>query len=492
MRRGLLVLGLMLLPWGCEENFNDVYLGPLGGNAGEAGAVGGGAGGAAGQATQGGAAGQAGDSGAGGDKAGTGGDGGAGGDAGTGAGGDGGDGGNGGVAGTAGEAGAGGTSTACEAGEKRCTKDTVENCTQGQWKAEPTPCRWGCQAGACEVPVEIHAGRATSYARMSGGSVWSWGENNAGQLGQGVTGGSSSKPARIEALAGVTQVATHSDHACAVGSGGVWCWGRNEGGWIAPGGASLATPTPITGLSKAVEVAVGGRHACARQATGEVLCWGEGKRGQLGQGKREDSAAPIQVAGLGKTTRLALWRARSCALLEQGGAVCWGLRGADEGAGPEEDELAPTPITDTQGATEILGGDFFGCVRSVGLRCWGANDRKQIGTAAIFEVAAKNLTGLSGLSRVALGWRHGCAALSNGLVKCWGASDDGQTGKTGVDLYPPDTVPTLFDAAQVGAGEGHSCALLSSGEAWCWGRNDRGQLGQGNQDPAPGPVQVVW
>ncbi|MCS6900639.1 MAG: hypothetical protein NZX77_12840 [Polyangiaceae bacterium] len=347
-------------------------------------------------------------------------------------------------------------------------------------------------AGDCEVPAEIHAGRATSYVRMSGGSVWSWGENGAGQLGQGISGGSSSKPLKIEALAGVKQVAAHSDHVCVLGSGGVWCWGKNEGSLLIPGGASVNTPTLLPGLDQAVEVAVGGRHACARLVTGEVRCWGDGKRGQLGQGKREDSSTPLVVAPLGKAIGLALWRARSCALLEQGGVVCWGLRGADEEVGPEGDDLTPTPIANTQGASEVLGGDFFGCVRTEGLRCWGANDRKQIGTGVSFEVAAKNLVGLIDISQVALGWRHGCAVLTNGLVKCWGASHEGQTGQIGEDLFPPDTVPALLDAVQVSAGEGHSCALLSSGEAWCWGRNDRGQLGQGNQDPTPGPVQVVW
>jgi alpha-tubulin suppressor-like RCC1 family protein len=369
----------------------------------------------------------------------------------------------------------------------------VETCQQQQWTAAKEPCRWGCAAGACEIPVEIAAGRDTTYALLSGGAVWSWGDNSSGQLGQGLAGGGSSKPGPLSALPPAKQVAVHSDHACALSTeGAVLCWGRNEQGLIAAGGAQLPAPVLIPGLTQVVEVAVGGRHACARKATGEILCWGDGKRGQLGQGVREDSLAPVPVQGLGKVQQLALWQARSCALLEQGGVVCWGLKGADESAGSEEDELAPTPVGETLGASEVQAGDFFGCVRSVGLRCWGTNEQKQIGTAAGFEVAAKNLGGITDVARIALGARHGCVAQGSGLVKCWGASEGGQTGKTSATVFPPDTVPLVFDASRVAAGEGHSCALTPSGEGWCWGRNDKGQLGQGNLDPVTNPVPVVW
>jgi len=87
--------------------------------------------------------------------------------------------------------------------------------------------------------------------------------------------------------------------------GRMWCWGGNDQGQLGiaftfPVGAE-APPTRVTGLVDAVEVRCGGRHTCARLASGGVRCWGNGDQGQLGsgpEGSGHRSARPVRVRGL--------------------------------------------------------------------------------------------------------------------------------------------------------------------------------------------------
>nr|HMR08977.1 chromosome condensation regulator RCC1 [Polyangiaceae bacterium] len=84
---------------------------------------------------------------------------------------------------------------------------------------------------------------------------------------------------------GVEQIALGGEHSCARMAGGtVRCWGQNAAGQLGDGTTDdKLSPTPIPGLS-VVEIALGGYHSCARLKDGSVYCWGENDHGQLGTG----------------------------------------------------------------------------------------------------------------------------------------------------------------------------------------------------------------
>ncbi|MFZ4656048.1 MAG: C13 family peptidase [Caldilineaceae bacterium] len=99
---------------------------------------------------------------------------------------------------------------------------------------------------------------------------------------------------------------------------------------------------------------------------------------------------------------------------------------------------------------------------------------------------------LTAVSRLAAGYDHTCALLTNGIVKCWGANTSGQLGD-GTMIYRSVAVPVLGlsgAATALTAGASHTCALIGNDKIQCWGDNWRGQLGNGSNDTSQRPVTV--
>ncbi len=141
--------------------------------------------------------------------------------------------------------------------------------------------------GLATSVTAISAGGVSTCALTNADAVWCWGNNSAGQLGDG-TRTPSSVPVAVSGLAsGVETIAAGPDHACAVvGGGGVKCWGNNGGGQLGDGThTTSATPVDVLGLASGVEaIAMGYGHTCALTAAGGVRCWGGNYSGQLGDG----------------------------------------------------------------------------------------------------------------------------------------------------------------------------------------------------------------
>jgi hypothetical protein len=123
-------------------------------------------------------------------------------------------------------------------------------------------------------------------------------------------------------------VITSSSSTCARteatfgGGGPVYCWGANGEGQLGNGG--VAAGAAVVGISDAIDLSVGGRHACALRLTGQVVCWGSNYWGQLGNGGGPDSNVPVAVMGITTAVAVTAGGEHSCAVLANGTAWCWG------------------------------------------------------------------------------------------------------------------------------------------------------------------------
>ena len=147
--------------------------------------------------------------------------------------------------------------------------------------------------------VAIAGGYGHSLALKSDGTVWAWGGNGSGQLGDGTTT-NRPIPVQVKNLTGVIAIAAGSWNSFALKSDGtVWAWGNNTDGRLGDGTTVLyrTTPVQVTNLTSVIAISVGGNgsHVLALKSDGTVWAWGRNGYGQLGDGTTTDRSTPVQV-----------------------------------------------------------------------------------------------------------------------------------------------------------------------------------------------------
>ncbi len=142
----------------------------------------------------------------------------------------------------------------------------------------------------------------TATAQHPPGIVSAWGWDGFGELGDGSAIYFNATPAQVSGLTGVTAVAAGSFHSIALKNDGtVWVWGGNPDGQVGNGTSDPynRTPVQVSGLTSVTVIAAGSQHNLALKSDGTVWAWGENSSGQLGIGITGNSInAPVQVSGL--------------------------------------------------------------------------------------------------------------------------------------------------------------------------------------------------
>ncbi|MDY7230010.1 RCC1 domain-containing protein [Hyalangium rubrum] len=238
--------------------------------------------------------------------------------------------------------------------------------------------------------VALGLGYRHALVLFEDGSVRAFGDNSAGQLGDGTPGGTKDYPVTVVGLTDVVKVVAGSMHSVALqGDGTVWAWGRNTYGNLGLGTADSAshpTPTRVPGLANVVDIATGRDHVLALHADGTVSSWGLDASGQLGTGEvlpDEESAVPMRVKGLADARAVFANGLMSYAWRADGSLVSWGQNfNGQLGNGTTTDAREPTPsvaglkglVTVAPGATHVVAfredGELF---------TWGWNSRGSLG-----------------------------------------------------------------------------------------------------------------
>ena len=241
--------------------------------------------------------------------------------------------------------------------------------------------------------------------------------------------------AALAELSGLASITTGSYHACALtAAGGVKCWGQGNRGQLGDGAAfenafrwSRWLPVDVQGLaSGVVAVSAGSGHTCALTAAGTVKCWGDNAYGQLGTGDRIASPLPVEVPGLVGATALSAGGSHTCAIVAGGILKCWGDNFYGQlGIGSNTASLAPATVSALgNSVAEVSVGSLHTCARTTAgaARCWGFNDYGQLGDGTkVHRNVPADVTGLaSGVAAIVAGNSTSCAVTTGGAAKCWG------------------------------------------------------------------------
>ncbi len=332
-----------------------------------------------------------------------------------------------------------------------------------------------------------------------------WGRNLGGDLGDGVSGGSSDVPVSVQSLRFVTAVAAGAEHTLALlADGKVMAWGANHDGQLGAEeeGFASSVPVEVVGLTaKATAIAAGAGHSLALLSNGTVMAWGDNENGQLGTGATAEAVeTPAAVRGLTNVKAIAAGGESSLALLDNGTVMAWGNNESGQlGIGSRKGSDVPVAIKGLTGVKAIAVGDEFSLalLENGTVVAWGSDASGQLDDAAAAEAGLSEepvpVESLSGVTAIAAGARHALAITGGGAVMAWGEDSFGELGNGTMASQEetPVAVSGLSGATAIAAGEGNSVALVGSGSLMSWGDNHYGELGNGGDTTSDVPVGVV-
>jgi alpha-tubulin suppressor-like RCC1 family protein len=330
---------------------------------------------------------------------------------------------------------------------------------------------------------KVAGGSMHSVALKTDGTVWTWGYNNNGQLGNG-SFSASSTPVQVTDLSQVTAIAAGTYHTVALKNDGtVWTWGYNSSGQLGNGSTTARNrPVQVNGLPNIAAIAAGTDHTVALGYDGTVWTWGDNSAGQLGTGNTTDSGIPVQVAGLSGITAIAAGWHHTITIKTDGTVWSWGDNGSGQlGNGTITGSSSPVKVSNLTDVTSIAGGGYHSvALTSTGtVWSWGENSKGQLGNSTVTNssvpVAA---TGLTGVTAISAGAYHSVALKSDTTVWSWGNdSTIGHPSNGTVNSAWPVQMAGLNGITAIGAGYNHTVAIKSDGTGWAWGYNLAGQLG---------------
>ena len=347
--------------------------------------------------------------------------------------------------------------------------------------------------------TRIAAGFSHSLALSSDGTLYAWGANSNGQIGETYYPlNNVSTPVLVKYPSwSWTQVTGRgSNSAGAIRSdGALFVWGSNQFGIIGDNSVTSKSSPVQIGISSWTAVSVNGNETKAIRSDGGLFTWGAGFNSAHGNGITSGLSSPVQI---GTSSWLAVdTGVYSLAVRTDGGLFVWGS--CDQGSGGTGttnsfSSNSPVQIGTSSWTAIAKSGFTSGAIRSGGsLFVWGQNNIGQLGLGDTAGRSSPVQLGISSWTSLGIGEYHTLAIRSDGALFAWGSNDAGTLGQgTSGRRYSPVLSINNKSWKQIASGGTHVLALEENGTLWSWGINFAGQLGinSGASDNQQSPVQI--
>ena len=339
------------------------------------------------------------------------------------------------------------------------------------------------------------------------GTMWAWGQNDDGQLGNN-TRSKRSSPTQIGALTtwvtGTVGGSSGGSTAAIKTDGTLWTWGKSAFGELGSNSvASRSSPVQVgntpTAASTWSQIASHNDHTLALQPDGSLWAWGEGSNGRLGNNASGYSrrSSPIQVGLLSTWSQIAAGEGHSAAIKTDGTMWLWGSA-VYGGLGNSSlaDKSSPVQIGALTTWSKITCSDFGTmAIKTDGtLWAWGENGQGLIGDETTERRSSPVQVGaLTTWTSIDNGGYHALALQTDGSMWTWGRADGGVlANNTGFPNHrsSPAQIGSLTTWSKIATGYQNSMAIKTDGTLWIWGAGAAGRLGINDVNPKSSPVQV--
>jgi alpha-tubulin suppressor-like RCC1 family protein len=291
---------------------------------------------------------------------------------------------------------------------------------------------------ALEDVTAISGGMGHFCAVNQDGTVSCWGDNTSGQLGDSTfTEEYSASPVAVEGLSGVVAIQSSFAFNCALLDGGtVSCWGGNFAGQLGRDANDVwfdATPTPVPGVTNAVELTVSMYNACVRHDNDDVTCWGGNYSHQFGPDS-EDPSPPVAVAAMAGAESIAAGVSYVCRVNSDGTVACTGTQfdPGGEGDAGSDGGVDNSLITPIEGLTNVASISPGCALRNDGsIACWEDDSPRVTPLNDAGMPVLGEFAGLDAASYLNVSHKNadGCAVLAaDSSLVCWGGNSYGQLG----------------------------------------------------------------
>jgi hypothetical protein len=321
--------------------------------------------------------------------------------------------------------------------------------------------------------------------------LWTWGEAFSGRLGDSTF---IDKFTPVTTFAGGTnwkQVSCGSNHTAAIKTDGtLWVWGDELNGRLGNNRNSLNISTPVTtfaGGTNWKQVSCGAGHMAAIKTDGTLWTWGGGISGRLGNASITDRSTPVTTfAGGTNWKQVSAGGDYTAAIKTDGTLWTWGS-GTTGRLGNASITDRSTPVTTFAGGTnwkQVSCGDPNGAaIKTDGtLWTWGNGGNGRLGNATITDSSTPVTTFAGGTNwkQVSCGSGHMTAIKTDGTLWTWGSGGNGRLGNAAITdrSTPVTTFAGGTNWKQVDSEESfHSAAIKTDGTLWTWGSGASGRLG---------------
>ncbi len=332
---------------------------------------------------------------------------------------------------------------------------------------------------------KISAGVTHVLAIKGDGTLWAWGGNANGQLGNGTTT-DKKIPTQIGTASNWASISAGNNYSMAIKTDGtLWAWGYNVDGQLGNGTTTNKTqPTQIGTATNWASVATGEGHTVAIKTDSTLWAWGSNVYGQLGDGTIVNKTSPIQIGTANNWASVTTKSVTTYAIKTNGTLWTWGRNNYGQmGDGTTVSKSTPKQIgTATDWANISAGYSYALATKTNGaLWAWGLNNYMQLGDGtSTTKIVPGQIGTVTNWINIASGFDHSIATKTDGTLWAWGSNTFGQLGDGATaNRSTPTKIGTQNNWGNVSAGNIYTTATQKDGSVWAWGNNLYYQIGDG-------------